>query len=305
MTGRRVRWAQRLAQQGHGVQGTLQRPVARPRCWSRRRRTCGILLLLWAGEASASMFGEENIPLGILVQQGVGQAIKFNETLGYLRRTTQYARDAAVLTQESIAVARNIGPMVQEAAKFLKESAHNWQELFPEMREIVAQSKEVKDALHAIRHPRDNAVYDPTVYVQAIARLRTMRSKGFEVLAHALDTWGVADPHDAAIKYLHKQYALAQKNMQAMSRSAQAGKLNPAAAAVHTAQASSISAGAQVQAAATLEHISRNLDLMISSQADQAAQDQAAQAQQRVAAGKLQAGSWRLDPGAAKRRGGG
>ena len=254
------------------------------------------VLISWSGVATASMFGEENVQLVMLVKQGFEQAAQVRETLEYLEKTTRFARDTAVFAQESVQVGRNIETLLKDPGAFFDHATHTWNEQFPEIQQILENSYGLRQALSDSKNTKDLPLYDPYAYVNAFNKMHSMNDSGFEALAHAVDFWRVNEPHDKAIEVLAVQHEKSLANLKNLASVINTTGLSPVEASIYTAHATSTSAAAQVQAAATLEHISRNLELAIIGHEAQSAADRALLSIQATGAANLRSKSWRLDP---------
>jgi hypothetical protein len=261
-------------------------------------RSAVLVLLLGTRSVHASMFGEENLQLGTLVTQGITQAKKVRETLEYVRQTTEFARDTAFFAQQAVQVERNMEALVANPARLFAHSTQAWRKSFPELQDILEHTYDIRQSMEAIQRPQDMPLYDPYAYVRAFDSMHTMQHSGFEALAHAVDRWGVNDPHDESIQALKSYHDIADKNLTRLAEVINTTGLSPVQASIYTAQATSASAAAQVQAAATLEHISRNMELMITGQAAQESEEDALLNVQAAGAVNMHLKSWRLEPGA-------
>jgi hypothetical protein len=254
-----------------------------------------ILLVLFSRTSAASMFGEENIQLGALVAQGIAQAEKVQSTLDYVRQTTEFVRDTAAFAREAVQVERSVEMLLTDPALLFAHSEAAWRQAFPELEDILGHSREIKLSIEAARRSFRAPLYDPYAYVRVLDSLHDKKHGSFEALAHAIDDWGLNDPHDAAIRILKDHYKIAEENLSRLATAVNISGISPTQAAIYTAQATSAAAAAQVQAAATLDHISRNLELMITDQVAQVSKDAAQFSVQAAGAVQTQLKSWRLD----------
>jgi hypothetical protein len=253
-------------------------------------------LLVAPTSSKASMFGEENLQLAAILEMIREQTRAVGESLEFARRTADYARESAAFAREAVQVGKNIYTIATNPEEFVAMMLSRWDQAFPELHDVLSKSYAARDDFDAALHPDSLPDYDSGAYKRAFDALTMSETNRFELIAHAYDTLGVNGPHDAMLESLRRDHEKVMGNLERVAKAINASRLSPVQAAVHTAQAASISARAQVEATATLERLNRTAELVFVERlvAVQKGLDRANS--ERVAEVKLMLRSWTLDP---------
>lgn len=246
--------------------------------------------------ALADVFGTEHVPLSALVANSIRQNMQLGVALGYLRETTQLARDSSMLAQESVMVGRNVAAIIQDPAGFLTYAARGWSAAFPELQDVLADSIQVRQSLEAALNPDSMPLYDPYAYVRAFDTLNALTNSGFSAWIHAVDTFGLSDVRDKQIQALREQHEMAVQNLAYVAHAVNSTGLSNAQAAASTTLATSVSATAQVAAAASLANLDELVSLSVASMTRSAARREAERLKIQEEATQIYAPSWRLRP---------
>lgn len=251
---------------------------------------------LYATPARASIVGEENVTLASILAQSIQQTVAVKKTLEFVRETTALARDTAGFARESVQVGKNLKMLLEHPGDFARHATHAWAFAFPELQDALANAIETRRAVRDLADPSDMDTYDPYAYVRMYDRLRSATGNAFEAMAYSVDFWDVNASHDAMLDSLVKQHDIAVDNLERLAWAINTSTLSPVQASVHTAQSSAVSAAAQVEAAATLQRMSRTQELQMMHQLDAATRQQQAYDSQMDAAMQMFMPSWDLDP---------
>lgn len=246
--------------------------------------------------ALADVFGIDNVPLSALVANSVKQNLQLGVALEYLRETTQLARDSSMLAQESVMVGRNVAAIIQDPGGFLTYAARGWSAAFPELRDVLADSIQVQQSIEAALNPASMPLYDPYAYVRAFDTLNALTNDGFSAWIHAVDTFGLSDIRDKQIEALRGQHEMAVQNLSHVAHAINSAGLSQAQAVASTTLATSVSATAQVAAAASLANLDQRVSFALGSMARSATVQEAERLQAQGESTRIYAPSWRLRP---------
>lgn len=255
-----------------------------------------VSLILMPRGAKASLFGEENIPLSAILAEAIQHTMHLRDTVQFVKETSAFARDTARFTKESVQVARNVRHLYQQPTDFSAYVSRSWSRAFPDLEEITANVASVRQSMGAVAGEDGLFVYDPGAFARAFDELGNMRGSGYEVMAHAVDVWGVNDPHDDAIGALHEMHRESADNLNAVNQAIAGDGMTAREAAVHGARAQALTAEAQIRTATTMERLARTVELQamraMAAEARGASQDFG----QREDATQPHVREWRLDP---------
>lgn len=246
--------------------------------------------------ALASLFGEENITLAAILAEALEHTAQLRNTFEQVKKTTAFARDTALFTKESVQVARNIRAIIDQPSLFSSYIQTSWSQAFPDLAESIRNVEAVREAMGQVATGDGILVYDPHAFVRAIDALGNLRGGGFEVMAHAVDFWGVNDPHDEAIRAIHQLHTESADNLDVLNKAIAGDGMTAREAAVHGARAQALTAEAQIRTASTMERLARTVELQ--AMRDMAADAKAASQDHDMVldATQMHVQGWRLDP---------
>ncbi|HET6343397.1 MAG TPA: hypothetical protein VFH51_00640 [Myxococcota bacterium] len=264
-----------------------------------RRFFAGLAMLsgvFVAEPAMASIFGEENAPLYEIAWQNVQQTLRLRELLQATREVSEFARETAGFARAAMQAGRNVKSVLEDPQRYFRYALSTWYDQFPELHATLTNAYTARELFDDATHPDRLLDYDAYAYNRAFDALTMMTTSGFETLAHAVDVFGVNDPHDRAIEVLAQQRNLAMDNLEEVAGALNRTGLNMVDASVHTARATAVSAAAQVQATATLERMSRLLELQFAADVQEKRRAKLEGFEQDARADRLHLKSWHLDP---------
>ncbi len=239
--------------------------------------------------------GEDTAILSKMMWDNIKTAADIHEMMTIAREASDFARETAGFARESVQTGKNLHTLLTHPNEFMALALKSWQYEFPEVYQILSNAYTVQELLDEARHPQDMDAYDSMAYKHAFDALANM-TNGYEALAHAIDYADVNASHDSAIEALEKQYQAAVQNLEGLATVINTVGLSPVQASVYTANATSISAVAQVQAAATLERISRTVELAFANEEYARGMRHDFEVGQEKAFSQMHLRSWELSP---------
>jgi hypothetical protein len=263
-----------------------------------RRLVAAVVLAigLLTSPPAGAVVGEENVALYKIWWQNLQQTMRLRELLRATQEASEFAKETAGFAHAAMQVGRNIQAIVEDPERYFMYALSTWYDQFPELQVTLTNAYTARELFDEATHPGDLPEYDAYAYNRAFDALTMMTTSGFETLAHAVDTFGVNDPHDKAIKVLAEQRNMAMDNLEEVAAALNSTGLNLVDASVHTARATAITAAAEVQATATLERMSRTLELQFAAAENERRKGQIEGVDQDAKGARLHLKSWHLDP---------
>ncbi|MFC1609855.1 hypothetical protein ACFL6C_02765 [Myxococcota bacterium] len=202
----------------------------------------------------ASMFGEENVILGKLLATELREALEIAEAVVTIKEALAVAKETAAFARDAVQVVQNIALIIDDPIGYLRANALQFVKSFPEVNSIMRDVATIKAT---IRNFGEFRGYDPYAFARVLEDLRRQQDAAYELVIHAVDHWGINDPHDQMLEQLRENQQRAAEIVAEIAHDSLIGRLTPQAAAVYAAQAAGIDAQASVEVAAWMQELAR------------------------------------------------